>query len=87
LLIYPNPAADWLKVVLPQLPQSGSTSGHGDWSIALTDASGRKVLNATLTRGTDSAQLDLRGLPGGSYVVTVRDESGNGVFVGRVVKW
>ena len=86
LLIYPNPAADWLKVLLPQLPQSGSTSGHGDWSIALTDAFGRNVLNATLTRGTDSAQLDLRGLPGGSYVVTVRDEAGNGVFVGRVVK-
>jgi len=52
----------------------------------LTDASGRNVLNASLTRGSDSAQLDLRGLSGGSYTVTVRDESGNGVFVGRVVK-
>jgi len=30
--------------------------------------------------------LDLVGLPGGNYVVTVRNGAGKGIFVGKVTK-
>jgi len=82
LIMYPNPAVDWVRVVLP-----GNLSGHGGqvgvYKVELSDASGR-VLRSAASSG--SCMLDLVGLPGGNYVVTVRNGAGKGIFVGKVTK-
>ena len=104
LLMYPNPAADWLKIVLPARhglsggpagqdlsgghagqDLSGGPSNANERRIELADASGRVVLKTRITAGDNISQMDLSGLPTGSYLVTVYEGSG-GVFVGGVVK-
>ncbi len=91
-LLYPNPAADWLRVVLlARHGLTGGTGSAGEWSVELADASGRVVLTAPAfakaSAGEPSyCQLDLRGLPSGAYLVSVQDESGKVVYVGKVVK-
>ncbi|MDO8368003.1 MAG: T9SS type A sorting domain-containing protein, partial [Saprospiraceae bacterium] len=79
LMIYPNPALDWVKVVLPD-----QLSGHsrGEWHLELSDASGR--LLRSLGCGNGDCLLDMRGLPGGTYVLTARN--GNMMYVGKVAK-
>ncbi|MDO8366559.1 MAG: T9SS type A sorting domain-containing protein, partial [Saprospiraceae bacterium] len=72
LMIYPNPAANWVKVVL----------SAGAWQLELSDASGRTLRSKGC--GTGDCLLDMRGLPGGMYVLTARN--GNMVYVGKVVK-
>ena len=77
-LLYPNPAADWLRVVLP--------AHSGKYQVELSDASGRVVRSQALAAAAVECQLDLRGFPGGSYWVRVQDVAGNSVFVGKLVK-
>ena len=77
-LLYPNPAADWLRVVLP--------AHAGKYQVELSDASGRVVRSQALPATAVDCQLDLRGLPGGSYLVRVLDAIGNSVFVGKLAK-
>jgi len=74
-LMYPNPAVDWLKIVLPD-----DLSGY---SVELADASG-KVLRSQVC-GNGDCVLDLRGLPGGAYFLTVKI-NGQSVYTSRVVK-
>ncbi len=74
-LMYPNPAVDWLRVVLPP--------GLGESLVELSGASGR-VLRSVVSAA--SCTLDLTGLPGGSYVLRVRDVAGEEKFVGKMVK-
>ncbi|MFN0033637.1 MAG: T9SS type A sorting domain-containing protein, partial [Saprospiraceae bacterium] len=96
LLMYPNPAADWLKIVLPAhlSGQGGQGNLEGKWLAELADASGRVLLREWLPAhlsshggqaGAGDCTLDLSGLPGGAYTVTVRNE-GAAMFVGKVVK-
>ncbi|MFN0035419.1 MAG: T9SS type A sorting domain-containing protein, partial [Saprospiraceae bacterium] len=87
LLMYPNPAADWLRIVLPThlSGQGGQGNLEGEWLAELADASGRVVLRESLPSEMSDCTLDLSGLPGGAYTVTLRDEGGM-VFVGSVVK-
>ncbi|MFN0033575.1 MAG: T9SS type A sorting domain-containing protein, partial [Saprospiraceae bacterium] len=77
LLMYPNPAADWLKIVLPG-------NADGEWQAELADASGRVVLRESLPGG-GGYTLDLRDIPGGAYTVTLRTD-GRVLFVGKLVK-
>ncbi|MFN0213212.1 MAG: choice-of-anchor Q domain-containing protein, partial [Saprospiraceae bacterium] len=79
LLIYPNPAVDWLKVVFSQPFQGGV--------LELSDESGRVLRSSLLANGSGAFAVDLRGLPGGNYVVMVRNGAGKGIFVGRVAKF
>jgi len=76
VIIYPNPATDWLRVLLPAAQSSSS------WHLELSDASGRVVRSQGCASG--DCVLDLSGLASGPYVVTAR--SGERVFVGKVVK-
>ncbi len=77
-LLYPNPAADWLRVVLP--------AHTGKYQVELSDASGRVVRSQELPGGATDCQLDLRGLPGGTYQVSVLEEVKSGVWVGKLIK-
>ncbi len=78
ILLYPNPAADWLRLVLP--------AHTGKYQVELSDASGRVVLSQALPAAVTECQLDLRGLSGGSYFITLRNEAMNAVFTGKVLK-
>lgn len=64
---YPNPASDVLHVNFTLLNQK-------DAEIELTDLSGKRVLNAEkiqLVDGQGEKQLDVSGLPAGSYFVRI----------------
>ncbi|MDO8368001.1 MAG: T9SS type A sorting domain-containing protein [Saprospiraceae bacterium] len=78
LMIYPNPAADWVKIVFYEVPEA--------CQVELSDASGRVLQRVSLSSAIMT--LDLRGLPSGNYVATVREGTGPGtrIFVGKVVK-
>ena len=89
VLMYPNPAVDWVEVVL--------SKSNGACLVELSDVSGRVLRTVILpafalasqgsTGGEAKAgKLDFSGLPSGNYVVTVRNEAGKGMFVGKVVK-
>jgi len=75
ILMYPNPATDWLRVLLPDGQKSA------DWHLELSDAMGRVVRSEGC--GTGDCVLDLSRLASGGYVLTARD--GERVFVGKVV--
>ncbi len=77
-LLYPNPAADWLRVVLP--------AHAGKYQVELSDASGRVVRSEELLATAVECQLDLRGLSGGSYWVRVRQEGKSVIWEGKLVK-
>jgi hypothetical protein len=76
VMMYPNPAVDWVRVVLPE--------GTNNCLMELSDASGRVLRSTELAKGLVGCTLDLSGLPGGSYLVTVRN--GDAAFVGKLVK-
>jgi hypothetical protein len=76
VIIYPNPATDWLRVLLP------ATQSSNSWHLELSDASGRVVRSQGCQAG--DCVLDLSGMASGAYVVTAR--SGERVFVGKVVR-
>ena len=79
VLIYPNPTADWVTVVLPE--------SAGERSVELIDASGQVVLQAAGNKVRTSATLHLGELPPGAYLLLVRSASnGSLVFTGKVTK-
>jgi hypothetical protein len=69
--VYPNPMDGQLQV---RLPESNS------WSVTLTDATGRMVLEQPAVSG--KAQFDVTTLPAGCYLFTA---CSNGVFHRKVV--
>ena len=71
VLMYPNPAADWVRVVLPE--------GRGAYSVTLSDASGRVLQTIAIPRGQAFAHLDLKDLPIGAYWLRVVGAEG-GMF-------
>ena len=60
LVIFPNPASDRLNIRIPQ--------GNKYSMIHVTDASGKLVLQKTIS-SSSTADLDIRGLPKGVYVL------------------
>lgn len=64
--VYPIPSRDriWLRMEAP-----------GNYETDLTDLSGRPVM--TRQRFTRETEITLENIPNGSYILTVRDESGN----------
>ncbi len=85
LMIYPNPAVDWVKIILPA--RQGLTGGPeflGENLLELSDASGRVLQSEAFSSA--NGQLSLGGLPSGNYVVTVRNGTGKGMFVGKLTK-
>ena len=76
VIIYPNPATDWLRVLLPAAQSSTS------WHLELSDVSGRVLRSQGCASG--DCVLDLSGMASGPYVVSAR--SGERVFVGKVVR-
>ncbi|GAB3231345.1 hypothetical protein GCM10027346_17740 [Hymenobacter seoulensis] len=76
--LYPNPASDLSDVRLDL-----STLPAGTYRVQLTDMAGRMVRSTTQQGGLNQA-LEVKGLPQGSYIVTIQ---GNGqVFTKRLVK-
>ncbi len=84
LLMYPNPAVEWVKVVLP-----AHLSGHGGQAgervVELCDEAGRVLRSGALSEGS-TCTLNLSGLPSGNYLVRVRNGTGKEMFVGKVMK-
>ena len=76
VLMYPNPAADWVRVLLPE--------GINSCTVEISDASGRVLRSTTLPHASVSGILDLSGLPGGNYWVMLRN--GEVLFVGKLMK-
>ena len=64
LSVYPNPATDQLRVQLP----AGSQAGQ----LSLVDGLGRVVRRQPLPAGTRQAEVAVRGLPAGLYLLRVR---------------
>jgi hypothetical protein len=78
ILLYPNPAADWLRVLLP--------AQHEKYRLDLRDASGRVVITQEQSAAAADCLLDLRELPAGHYLLTLHNEDRSKVFSGKVVK-
>lgn len=73
--LYPNPAADWITVALPE-----GRVDFQDWSYSLYDATG-----ARLRQGGLSANLSLAGLPNGMYVMQIIDHQHNQTHSQRII--
>lgn len=73
-LIYPNPAADWVSVLLPESLREGA--------IELLDASGRILLSAPVAG--NPTPLNLQSLPSAQYFIRVQDRAGKTVFMGKL---
>jgi hypothetical protein len=63
VVVYPNPAQDYLYVTLPQ---------SSDGKIVLTDISGREI-SVTNTNGQKTEALNVGALPSGVYVLLYQD--------------
>ena len=65
--VYPNPADATLTLVVNALKQDKAT-------IAVTDAGGRVMLQqqVSVVEGTNSINLNVRGLNGGIYFISVK---------------
>ncbi|MBL7809567.1 MAG: hypothetical protein JNN28_17235 [Saprospiraceae bacterium] len=72
IIVYPNPATEWVQVEMPEAQHS--------WRLVLTDAGGREVATTTGRR------LDLRSVASAMYVLHVLDEAGQVRYVREVVK-
>jgi len=81
LIMYPNPAVDWVKVVLPV-----RLGKAGDWRMQLADASGRVFRSETWCLGAETCTMNLQGLPKGVYWLTATKTGGLVAFRGKVLK-
>lgn len=70
LEVYPNPAVNVLKV-------SWLNSSTGSSVLALTDMSGRKLIQRSLQTGSGQLSLDVSGLGAGIYFITISSPEGN----------
>jgi predicted outer membrane repeat protein len=73
-LIYPNPAADWVSVLLPESLREGV--------IEVLDASGRKMLSVLIAG--NPTPLNLQSIPSAQYFIRVQDKAGRTVFMGKL---
>ena len=79
LLVFPNPATDWLSVRLPDIP------GKADWQLHLYNTLGESVSSMSpATAGQGLARLSVSGLPGGVYWLVARHSGKR--YVARFVK-
>ncbi len=69
--IYPNPASDMVWVRWSGALVNGT--------VTLTDQQGRRVISETLpsTTGAKGERIDVSGLPGGVYILSVYSSTGN----------
>ncbi|MFN0176261.1 MAG: T9SS type A sorting domain-containing protein [Saprospiraceae bacterium] len=77
-VVYPNPAVDWVKVLLPKSMEK--------CSVELSDMTGKVLRSSILAAASAPCTIDLIGLPSGNYVMTVRNGTGKEMFVGKVTK-
>jgi len=77
-VVYPNPAVEWVKVLLPKSVEK--------CSVELSDMTGKVLRSSILATSSAPCIIDLTGLPSGNYVVTVRNGRGKEMFVGKVTK-
>lgn len=71
---YPNPTVDWLQISL-------TDAQPGDYQLFVTNLNGRRVLRkeVAVTSGYFEEQVDLSGLPAGSYLLLMVDSQGRGM--------
>ncbi|QSE97720.1 FG-GAP-like repeat-containing protein [Fulvivirga lutea] len=74
ILFYPNPTSDYLKVL--------DNENRGKLKVEVFTASGRKLKHLNFT---DEVSIDVRELPAGQYIVTVRDDNGNELETRRIL--
>jgi hypothetical protein len=70
LRVYPNPAADWLWIELPDPAEAG-------WRYALFDAQGRELRQDRIP--VDATLRDLDRLPPGLYLLRVTNGRQSGL--------
>lgn len=64
--VYPNPAVDYLSIVL------GGIAGEGTAEVVVYDAAARKTLERTVDFADGAGRLDVSGLVPGIYTVSVK---------------
>ena len=69
ITLFPNPATTTTRLDLTQLPT-------GTYQVSLLDATGRVVLNTTLSAGLTHG-LNLNSLASGTYTVLVHGQNGS----------
>lgn len=67
LIIYPNPASDFVTIKFDQLKSNAN--------ILLTDNQGKCIKNISLDKYTTEKNISLKGIPAGNYVVILKDNS------------
>ena len=77
ILVYPNPTANSIQLVLPDATNA--------WQIDLYDLSGRKLLVQSFEAQTSNAYFDLNHLPSGTYIL--RWQNGQEVGQERIIRW
>jgi hypothetical protein len=79
LYLYPNPAADWVRVTLPELEDS-------ERRLELMDASGRLLRTLPLKETQNTLLIQWNNaIPPGNYTLALR-QHGQVTHVGRVLK-
>jgi hypothetical protein len=68
LIIYPNPAQDWLQIKVPKNCQSKT--------IRVFDMAGQLHSQLSVRANTSQLQLDISSLPSGLYLLQVESETG-----------
>lgn len=74
--VYPNPAEHQLWVELPEVISKAD--------LSVFDSHGKIVFTSSIERKGNTVELDLSGLPPGSYFMTLRNQ--DGFFTARFVK-
>jgi hypothetical protein len=69
ILVYPNPARDNLKIILP-----GNSSGY---SITLHNPQGQTIHSLHIEAGHENVNMPVKHLPAGLYMMIIRNEKGN----------
>jgi hypothetical protein len=76
VIIYPNPASEYVQVTIPEL--------IANVSVIIHDALGRKVMQQEITN-TNSVRMDLNGISRGIYYVSI-SEGKNSVTKKLIIK-
>ncbi|MFN0216350.1 MAG: T9SS type A sorting domain-containing protein [Saprospiraceae bacterium] len=77
LLIYPNPATDWVHILLPELER--------DILLEVADASGKTIITQYLSTHDKVFNLNLKEFASGVYTLIIK-QNGQATHIGRIVK-
>ncbi|MFN0174314.1 MAG: T9SS type A sorting domain-containing protein [Saprospiraceae bacterium] len=77
LRIYPNPATDWVHLLLPE--------AESEILLEVVDASGKTIIIQHIPKYEKVFNLNVKGLPSGAYTLIFK-QNGRTTHIGQVVK-